>query len=299
LNNIGLSNAQKKAIEAEVLPAVKSHLDIWTKGVTTGDTWRIAPTHLALEHVQEKVAVIERYLPGFITPKSRVLEIGSGFGAFTTYTRAFYSWKTCSCEPDVGAIECSAKLASAIGLRELPIARNPGERLPFADDSFDLVYSSNVLEHVKNPEGCLAEAMRVLCPGGYLFFTIPNYGSWWEGHYGILWIPHLPKCAARIYVRLYGRSASYVNTLNLISVPKLKFWLKVWKGCITVLTFGRDLWQERMETLTFGEWGSSGKLKHGLRLLHKWRFLLRPAILLGGWLHWYYPIILVLRKERQ
>ena len=79
-----LNEKQIKEIEAKVLPAVKDHLDRWIKGVTKDDTWRVASTHLALEHVQEKVAVIERYLPGFVTPQSRVLEIGTGFGAFIT-----------------------------------------------------------------------------------------------------------------------------------------------------------------------------------------------------------------------
>lgn len=43
-----------------------------------------------------------------------------------------------------------------------------GERLPFGDAEFDLVWCKQVLEHVENPQGLLAEVTRVLQPGGVL-----------------------------------------------------------------------------------------------------------------------------------
>jgi SAM-dependent methyltransferase len=44
-----------------------------------------------------------------------------------------------------------------------------GERLPFRDDSFDAVFSLNVLEHVKDPFTCAKEIARVLKPAGKLY----------------------------------------------------------------------------------------------------------------------------------
>ncbi len=41
-----------------------------------------------------------------------------------------------------------------------------GERMPFADERFDVVYCAQVLEHVRRPEPLLEEASRVLKPGG-------------------------------------------------------------------------------------------------------------------------------------
>ncbi|MEW6754686.1 MAG: class I SAM-dependent methyltransferase [Candidatus Latescibacterota bacterium] len=46
--------------------------------------------------------------------------------------------------------------------------------LPFADSSFDTVYASQVLEHVPEPAELLAEAGRVLRPGGHLILTAPH-----------------------------------------------------------------------------------------------------------------------------
>ncbi len=48
-----------------------------------------------------------------------------------------------------------------------------GEKLPFADASFDGVLSVAVLEHVRDPFRCAAELVRVLKPGGTLFAAVP------------------------------------------------------------------------------------------------------------------------------
>jgi len=47
-------------------------------------------------------------------------------------------------------------------------------RLPFADDSFDLVFSDFVLEHLRSPESFLKEARRVLKSGASFFFRTPS-----------------------------------------------------------------------------------------------------------------------------
>jgi SAM-dependent methyltransferase len=48
-------------------------------------------------------------------------------------------------------------------------------RLPFADDSFDRIIASEVLEHVPDDEAALAELARVLRPGGTLAATVPSW----------------------------------------------------------------------------------------------------------------------------
>ena len=53
------------------------------------------------------------------------------------------------------------------------IAERP-YRLPFEDDRFDVVVSTSVLEHVQNPEECMAEISRVLKPGGSAMHLMPT-----------------------------------------------------------------------------------------------------------------------------
>jgi SAM-dependent methyltransferase len=48
-----------------------------------------------------------------------------------------------------------------------------GEQLPFLENSFDGVFSSVVLEHVKDPFRCAAEMTRILKPGGELLASVP------------------------------------------------------------------------------------------------------------------------------
>lgn len=47
-------------------------------------------------------------------------------------------------------------------------------RLPLPDQAFDVIVSDFVFEHVEDPAGFLGEALRVLRPGGSLFFRTPN-----------------------------------------------------------------------------------------------------------------------------
>lgn len=52
------------------------------------------------------------------------------------------------------------------------------QRLPFADDSFDLVFAGEIIEHVISPDDFLTEVRRVLRPNGIFVLTTPNLASW-------------------------------------------------------------------------------------------------------------------------
>jgi predicted SAM-dependent methyltransferase len=43
------------------------------------------------------------------------------------------------------------------------------------DNSYDFVYSSHCLEHLKNPYAALRRWIAILKPGGYLYFVVPDY----------------------------------------------------------------------------------------------------------------------------
>jgi SAM-dependent methyltransferase len=55
------------------------------------------------------------------------------------------------------------------------------EFLPYEDESFDIVYSKSLLEHLYYPEKYMKEAYRVLKPNGLLITLVPN----WESNYKI------------------------------------------------------------------------------------------------------------------
>ena len=58
-------------------------------------------------------------------------------------------------------------------------------RLPLADGEVDLVWSSEVIEHVADTARWLSEVRRVLAPGGRLLLTTPNHGRLAVAVYGV------------------------------------------------------------------------------------------------------------------
>jgi SAM-dependent methyltransferase len=62
------------------------------------------------------------------------------------------------------------------------LLRADGLRLPFADDSFEVVTMFDVLEHLRDDKLALCEVRRVLRPGGALVFSVPAYQRLWSAH---------------------------------------------------------------------------------------------------------------------
>jgi SAM-dependent methyltransferase len=54
----------------------------------------------------------------------------------------------------------------------------PGEELPFEDQFFDMVVIENVIDHVQNVHGVMAEIYRVLKPDGILYLTVNCHPLW-------------------------------------------------------------------------------------------------------------------------
>ena len=98
---------------------------------------------------------------------SRVLEIGSGAG--------WQAKRLTSFGFDVVAIDVPASNYATV--RVYPTILYDGAHLPFPDASFDVVFSSNVLEHVASLAPLLDETRRVLTPGGVVIHVLPT-PSW-------------------------------------------------------------------------------------------------------------------------
>ena len=95
----------------------------------------------------------------------RVLEVGSGahglvFG-FGTKFGVGIDPLAADYKRLFPKLQANAKTAAAIG-----------EELPFADAVFDVVLSDNVIDHAERPLSIVPELIRVLRPGGLLYFTV-------------------------------------------------------------------------------------------------------------------------------
>jgi demethylmenaquinone methyltransferase/2-methoxy-6-polyprenyl-1,4-benzoquinol methylase len=69
------------------------------------------------------------------------------------------------------------KAYEKFGKRDGPVNFHLGdaERLPFRDDTFDVVWSSGSIEYWPNPVDALEECRRVAKPGGQVLIVGPNY----------------------------------------------------------------------------------------------------------------------------
>lgn len=74
------------------------------------------------------------------------------------------------------------KAKSNVGHTGIPLQNANLYHLPYADNSFDAVILSEILEHVDDDIAGLKEAYRVLKPGGVVAITVPhaNYPFWWD-----------------------------------------------------------------------------------------------------------------------
>jgi len=89
-----------------------------------------------------------------------------------------------------------------------------GERLPFADASFDLVTTFQTLEHVSDVSSCISEMLRVLRPGGVLYLRAPDYNCFFEPHYRLPFLPRMHRPLAEWYLARMARPLAGLRTLN-------------------------------------------------------------------------------------
>ena len=110
------------------------------------------------------------YLAGLVAPGADVLDVGVGDGTFERLATA-RGLRVSVIDPDAKAIE-RARIELGLGDRA---KTGSGQALPWPDGSFDAVVVSEVLEHLDDAtlRGTLAEANRVLRPGGRLIGTVP------------------------------------------------------------------------------------------------------------------------------
>jgi len=114
-------------------------------------------------------------------PEGRVLDVGAGSGTFSNRLAA-RGFEVTSTDVTDEALDVLRTRVSGV------VARADATSLPFPEASFDAVVLGEVLEHVEDDAGALAEAARVLRPHGVLALSVPRNPAWytksdrWAGH---------------------------------------------------------------------------------------------------------------------
>ena len=129
--------------------------------------WGIDFGGVGLDQVGSKLRkALDQQAPSF----GDALEIGSGTGYFSLNLLAGGMIRSATCT-DISAGMLAALRANAerLGLG-VETVETDAERLPFADESFDLVFGHAVLHHIPDLSAATAEFLRVLRPGGMVVF---------------------------------------------------------------------------------------------------------------------------------
>lgn len=120
---------------------------------------------------------------GHLFSGKRLLEVGCGSGVQMRHLKS------------VCATVKGVEIPGSVYAERRPedILEFDGTNLPFESNSFDVIYSSNVLEHCTQPEGLNAEMRRVLASGGVGIHLLPS-------HFWRIWthVTHYPALLKRI-----------------------------------------------------------------------------------------------------
>lgn len=157
-----------------------------------------------------------------LTAGERVLDLGCGEGrhAITAYLED--DIQAVGLDLSFGDLETAATRFVDFARPEhrstLLLTQASGLALPFADDTFDVVICSEVLEHIPDYESVLAEIDRVLTPTGRLAVSVPRFAPEWicwrlsrayhqveGGHIRIFRTGQLRRAIERLPFRLVGR----------------------------------------------------------------------------------------------
>ena len=134
------------------------------------------PSYVWRAGQQRRLEMILRFAEG--RERGTVLENGCGVG--------MYAAKLAEHGGRVVGLEYDFARARAARSRNDAIVNAAGEALPFPAETFDLILSHEVLEHVADDAAAVREMVRTLKPGGRIVIFCPNRGYPFETH-GIYW----------------------------------------------------------------------------------------------------------------
>lgn len=294
-------NAPILSIPDDVVKIATERLGAFFQHVSGIDKQTLAGDFLDTTKSTKRAGILQRYMT---LRSTRVLEVGCGFGTnLATWIKQFdvdgYGVEPGSTGFD-SAVHASRLLFAANGLNPNRIANARGEALPYKDGAFDIVYSSNVLEHTENPERVIDESLRVLRRGGILHMEMPNFLSYFEGHYMVVQPPIVWRWVLPAWVRLIGRDPAFARTLNTQINPN---WCRSVAGKLrgnydlNVLSLGEEVFLDRFaNNFTFETTAVAGKLGRIISIIR--------ALNVGNWigrtivgLRGYYPIYFTVRKN--
>jgi len=155
------------------------------------------------DRAQRQARMLAAVLQGFAGP-AVIVDVGCGDGsALAVAARQNPAHRFAGIDWSGDAL----RRASALGLTVLRAGVTaPG--LPVGDGAADVVIMSELIEHLVDPDGAVAEVRRVLRPGGSLLLSTPNLAAWYNR--GLLAVGIQPIFSEVSLLGVFGRPGSVV-----------------------------------------------------------------------------------------
>lgn len=169
---------------------------------------------------------VARILEGIDLRGKSVLDLGCGSGGITLHlAREFGPASVTGFDVEEPCIASARRRANEANLGDQVefVQADPG-RLPFADASFDLVFSKDAMVHISDKEALFSEIFRVLMPGGTIAAS-----DWMIAH------DHTPSPDMQAYLQAEGLSFGMASPARYVRAME-------GAGFQNILTVNRNVW---------------------------------------------------------
>src|SRR3989344_5980541 len=169
------------------------------------------------------------FISEVVEGNSNFLDLGCGYGKFLAFIKKRFP------NLKVKGIDYSKK--------EISIAKKSGLDVKWCnfetginenDNSFDIVYSGEVIEHLYNPDIFLSEVSRILKKNGYLILSTPNLCAWFNRILMLFGIQPLfvePSTKSKLVgagiLKRFKKDAHPVGHVRIFTIEALKDMLKM------------------------------------------------------------------------
>jgi ubiquinone/menaquinone biosynthesis C-methylase UbiE len=208
-------------------------------------------------HIWRTAANSAEYLLGDLEPGERLLDVGCGPGTVTLDVASHVApGLVVGLDAAVDVVRQAERRRFETSAANVAFAVGDTYALPFGDGTFDVAHAHQVLQHLSEPDGALAELRRVLRPGGLLAVRDGDYG-------GFVWAP--PEPLLDRWLDLYHQLTAH-NRTHADAGRYLLDWVQAAgfrdiKPSSSTWTFADpesrawwgDLWADRVQFSSFAE----------------------------------------------